>query len=152
MAKEGHYENVITQNNPGGKAPSPKLFSQWVLDEINKDSAMRDQIGDEIAEIQDNGRNASRLISYRTSDGLYRGCLGFEPADLAIRCKGGKDHVYHYEVVLRAVDAHHGGVTFKTFKYTFKARSEYFPGTKAYQIRVVSYPLYTGKTETEDPQ
>ncbi len=109
---------------------------------------MRDQIGDELATIQDNGRNTSRLTPY-TRDNLYLGRLEFDPTDLTIRRKGGKDHVFNYEVILKAADAHHGGVTIKAFKYTFKAKSEYFPGTKAYQTTVVSYPLYTGKTEAE---
>lgn len=111
---------------------------------------MRDQIGDEVSDIQNNGHNDGGLSSYYTRDKRYIGRLVFKPTDLTVKCTGGKNGFYDYEAILKASDGFHGGVTIKSFKYIFKVKTEYFQPTKAYQITVVSYPLYTGKTETEE--
>lgn len=146
----GGYENLITQHAPKGNAPDPKLFVQWILDEINNDSVMRDQIGDELADIQNNGRNSGSLTFYYTRDKQYPGRLWFKAADIAITSTGGgKEGVYDYQVVLRARDAFRGGFAIKSFRYTFKAKSEYFPATKANMVNAVSYPLFVDKKETE---
>ena len=149
-AREGGYKHLITQHAPNGQAPDPKLFEEWILTEINNNSAMRDQIGDELAEIQNNGKNTNWLTEYYTRDKQYVHRFYFQPADLEIKCIGGKDGVYDYQAVLKAKDAFHRGFAIKSFKYTFKAKVEYFRFTNAYQVTVVGYPVYVGKTETEE--
>jgi len=148
-AREGGYKHLITQHAPNGQAPDPKLFEEWILTEINNNSAMRDQIGDELAEIQNNGKNGNTLTYYYTRDKEHRGRLWFKPADVTSKSTGGKDGVYDYQTVLKAQDVYHRGFTIKSFKYTFKVKVEYFKFTKAYQVTVVGYPLYVGKTETD---
>lgn len=149
LVRAGAYKNLISQHVPNGKSPAPKLFIHWFLDEANNDSVIRDQIGDELAEIQNNGRNSAGLASYYTRGGQYLKRLSFQPADLTMACTGGSDGIYNYEATLKAEDAFRGGITIKSFRYTFRVRTEYFRFTQAYQVTVIGYPLYVGKTEVD---
>src|SRR6478609_9173855 len=62
-AQANDYEYLVTQHADSGKQPDSKIFRQWILDEINHDSAMRDQIGEQIAGIEENGHNCNWLTS-----------------------------------------------------------------------------------------
>ncbi len=148
-AQSADYSHLITQHARSGKQPDPQVFHQWILDEINNDSVMRDQIGDEIALIQDNGRNGNHLTFYYTRDKEYRGRLVFMPDDLTVELVGGKDGLYEYKAVLRARDNYRRGHTMISFHFAFRAKVEYFKFTKAYQITVVSYPTFLRKEEKD---
>jgi hypothetical protein len=149
--EQGGYEHLITQHAATGKAPDSSIFVLWILDEINNDSAMRDQIGDELAEIENNGHNDNWLTVYYTRDKQWHRRACFKSSDVRTRLVDkSHDGDYRYETVLKAKDGFHGGVTIKSFRFTFMAHVEYFPFTKAYQIKVTSYPKYDGKNEKEE--
>jgi hypothetical protein len=112
---------------------------------------MLDQIGDELAEIDNNGHNDNWLTIYYSRDKQWHRRACFKSSDLRIRLiDKADDRDCRYEAVFKAKDCFHGGVAIKSFRFTFMAHVEYFPFTKAYQIKATSYPRYDGKTEKEE--
>lgn len=148
--KGDDYSKLITQHYAKDGPPDPKLFSAWLLDEINNDSLMRSQIAQDVADIEANGHNTNSVTSYYTPDKEYAAHLYFKESDLTIKGTGkGKDGVYEYQATLKATDGFHGGYSVISFHFSFKARTEYFKYTKAYMIAVVSYPKFAGKDTKE---
>jgi hypothetical protein len=150
LGADDGYTNLITQDANKG-APSPEMFSQWVLDEINNDSLMRDQIKPDLTDIENNGHNSSELIQFYSPDRKYVSRLLFKKKDLAIKLidSSKENGIYKYQITLRASDGFHGGYAIISFHFEFDAKIEYFKFTKAYMVTVVSYPSFTGKESKE---
>jgi hypothetical protein len=146
---ESTYQNSITQVASAG-TPAPKLFVHWILAEINNDSLMREEIADDLDALQDNPHNFNFMTAYLRPDKNPAMRLSFKAADIAIKCMGKeKEGVYNYQVLLRAEDYGHRSDTTIRFRFTFQAKTEFFPFTKAYMVTAISYPQYRDKKETQ---
>jgi len=148
IAKKSEYENLLTQQAGKKDYLNSKLFTQWILDEINNDSLMRAEIVSSISEIEENGHNSSNLVHYYSIDKQYIGKLYFKEKDVSVKWVGeDKAGISNYNAVLHATDGYHKGYQDIYFNFSFKAKSEYFVYTKAYMITVVGYPVFTGRSE-----
>jgi hypothetical protein len=135
------YDYLITQHASNSTAPDPSGFRQYLLDEINHDSVMRDQIDDELEEIESNGHNSSILTEYYTRDQTRNSRLDFKNKDLNVSVAGkeGGD-IYTYQATFTTTDGYHGGYEVIKFKFLFKVK-----------VDVVAYPKYQGKEEIDHP-
>jgi hypothetical protein len=116
------------------------LFGTWILDQINNDSVMRDQIGEEIQKIEFSGRaqNLSIFLT-RTGDSCSR--LQFMDKDLNLKSVGDKGAIKLFRASLDAYEGYPGQHTITRFVFSFGGtlphveESHYFPAV------VVEYPL-----------
>lgn len=144
------YGHLITQHAKTGEAPASGEFTDWLVNEINCPSLLRDQIAEDIDAIESNGKNGNFLESYLTTDGLYLNRLEFGKDDLRIRRIGGDKGVFTYQASFHVTDHFHHGQTKIEFVFTFQVEVEYFVYTKAYEVKVVSYPKFVKKIEKEE--
>lgn len=143
--KEG-YRKILAQNVSNGSTIDLQLVKQWILDEINNNSLMRNEIKNEISDIEENGRNANRLIEYYSSEKKYVNRLIFRNEDIEIK-QDGKDTsgIYSFTAIIKAKDNFRGGYSLLSFQFSFKIKSEYQKSLKTYTISVCSYPAFIRK-------
>jgi hypothetical protein len=140
------YQNLITQHAKTGEAPAPDEFIDWLVREVNNPSLLRDQIAEDIDEIENNGRNGLGG-AYLTTDGNYVKRLLFEAGDVKVRRVGGEKEMFVYQASFHTQDNFHRGWSEIDFVFKFQVKVEFFKFTNAYQVTVVSYPKFERKNE-----
>lgn len=150
VATVDDYRHLITQHAKTSEAPGPGEFTDWLLNEINCPSMLRDQIAEDIDAIESNGRNTNFLDSYLTTNGELLQRLEFGKDNLKIRRIGGEKEVFTYQASFFAKNYFHRGVTKIEFVFTFQVKVEPFVYTKAHQVEVISYPKFVKKNEKEE--
>jgi hypothetical protein len=151
VKKAADYNDLITQSPVDPKTPGVSNFVPYLLDELNHDSAMRAQIGDDLQDIESDGHNSDEVVSYSAPDMSFATYLEFKRSDLKIEFIGTKEGLFLYRATLGTQNGYHGGHADIRFKFLFKVKVEYYPIPKLYNVEVVGYPAYEGKNEVDHP-
>ncbi|MDG0817199.1 hypothetical protein [Bdellovibrio svalbardensis] len=153
-AAKRERRSLMVNQEPLKNLNKLSVYESGIRDEFNNDSAMRDQVADILAELGNNGRNASQGKSYFNRNALY--CQNFDARNLKIvRLPGSNEKTQMLRAVVTFADGYHGGYTRMRLNFDFEVevtidrgdgRPQYVPRFSAYMTK---YPLYVGKEEAD---
>jgi hypothetical protein len=150
IAREPGYKNLISQW--AKKDTKPDVFNDWIMNEINNESVMRDQIADLLADLSRNGRNSSEMTTFLSRTREQCSTFRFSKESLKIaRVKSLGGNRSLFKASLHAKDGYHRGYSIIKYDFTFEAEIKpvTYTGRPTYEISVVSYPVFAGATDID---
>jgi hypothetical protein len=137
------YENLIV--NGGEKSALEKMMAEWLVAEMNFPSAMRDQVGDTLFRLTDNGHN-SYVDNYRNRKGESCRFIRFTGEHVKLkRVKKLNDKRSLFKASFHTSDGNSGGTAAVRMDFLFEAEIQPSQGNgKFYDVKAMSYPIHSG--------